>query len=286
MKKFRKICLFFLLVIVSLICITACAKKETLTMRAAETEIEKFAQTAVTVEGGNVNSLTFSSSDESVATVDKNGIVTGVGAGRVEITAYNGEKSGSTEITVFANSSFPKLNVGTTSLSIKKNTEYDIAADLSYKNVPVSAEIGMSSSDDAIASVQGLRIKANETGTCVITVSAVYAGEILSQDIDVVIRENESFILEEIGCPDLYLSDPEGSGTYRTEIELKPLAFVDETEVTSAVVEYSAEPADLVRIEENVITGVKEGSSVITAKWTSPSGNIYTASVEVEVKNP
>lgn len=93
MKKFRKICLFFLLVIVSLICITACAKKETLTMRAAETEIEKFAQTAVTVEGGNVNSLTFSSSDESVATVDKNGIVTGVGAGRVEITAYNGEKA-------------------------------------------------------------------------------------------------------------------------------------------------------------------------------------------------
>lgn len=288
MKKneFRKICLVFLLVIISLICITACAKKETLTMRAAEAEIEKFAQTAVTVEGGDVNSLTFSSSDESVATVDKNGIVTGVGAGRVEITAYNGERSGSTEITVFANSSFPKLNVGTTSLSIKKNTEYDIAADLSYKNVPVSAEIGMSSSDDAIASVQGLRIKANETGTCVITVSAVYAGEILSQDIDVVIRENESFILEEIGCPDLYLSDPEESGTYRTEIELKPLAFVDETEVTSAVVEYSAEPADLVRIEENVITGVKEGSSVITAKWTSPSGNIYTASVEVEVKKP
>ena len=70
------------------------------------TEGEKITLEAkVSPENATNKTVTWSSSDATVATVDKNGVVTGVKAGKATITAKAGEKSTTVEITMAAKSS-------------------------------------------------------------------------------------------------------------------------------------------------------------------------------------
>ena len=126
--------------------------------------------TALTAElnNGNVNRITFSSSNEKVAVVDENGLITSIAKGSAKITAkaYNGKKATCT-VTVLA--APEEIYLNESSLSLPAGMGFTLEPSV---NKGAAAQYSFTSSNTGAASVdkEG-KIAAHAPGKAVITVS-------------------------------------------------------------------------------------------------------------------
>lgn len=127
---------------------------------------------------GITGGVTWTSSDETVATVDADGLVTAVSPGTATITASGGSLTDTSEITVddfLINPSLLKLTVGETgSLTIAAgSTAYD-SIEWSSDNESI-ATVAADSSDPKTATVSGVA-----NGTATITANIIQDGRIIA----------------------------------------------------------------------------------------------------------
>lgn len=131
---------------------------------------ETFTLTAViTPENAENKTLTYTSSDDEVATVTAEGVVTGVKPGKAVITAtsVNGVK-GQCEVTV-AEETWVYLS--NTEITIVVGEEAVLTATVTPENAP-DKTVTWTSSDPEVASVDGGKVKGVAEGTAIITASA------------------------------------------------------------------------------------------------------------------
>lgn len=123
----------------------------------------------VTPENAENKTLTYASSDEKVATVTAEGVVTGVASGDATITATaaNGVK-GECKVTV-TDEAWVELSA--TELTLKVDDEATLTATVKPDNAP-DKTVTWASSAPEVASVDGGKIKALKEGTAVITATA------------------------------------------------------------------------------------------------------------------
>lgn len=123
--------------------------------------------------------LTWSSSNEKIATVDKNGVVTGVSAGKVDITAHTHDKSGTVgtiHLTV-------KELLPATDISIAPHAEplyWKQKLQLDFKLTPEDAtnsSVEWQSSDEDILTVENGIVQAVGFGTASITATCPATGK-------------------------------------------------------------------------------------------------------------
>ena len=139
--------------------------------------------TGVNTDGSNANhlpNLTWSSSDATVATINTNGLVTGIAAGTATITATSGTVSGTATVTV-TNSAVTSISITPTVAQISvsglagPNTQQFTAnakfADGSNKDITNSATWTSSNQAAATISTNGLA-QAVAAGTTTITASS------------------------------------------------------------------------------------------------------------------
>ena len=211
--------------------------------------------------------VTWASSNQAVATVN-NGTVTAVSPGTVTITATAGGKSGTCSVTV------NKKMIAVTSVSVdqdKLDMVEDESVTLEATVNPSNADektVTWESSDKVVASVdQSGNVTAlkegttmitatvgGKTATCVVTVSKKYI-EVESVDLDkteLTLTEGEIDKLTAIVSPD-YATEPE--------------------------VTWVSDNPEVAIVEDGVVTAVKEGTAVITAKASG-----YTAECQVVVR--
>lgn len=210
--------------------------------------------------------VTWASSNQAVATVN-NGTVTAVSPGTVTITATAGGKSGTCSVTV------NKKMIAVTSVSVDQD-KLDMVED---ESVTLEATVNPSdadektvtweSSDKVVASVdQSGNVTAlkegttmitatvgGKTATCVVTVSKKYI-EVESVDLD-----KTEIILEE--------------GQSETLV-----ATVLPADATAPAVTWESDNPEVATVEDGVVTAIKEGTAVITAK---AGGEIETCAVTV-----
>ncbi|MDD6307403.1 MAG: Ig-like domain-containing protein, partial [Clostridiales bacterium] len=120
----------------------------------------------VAPENATNKAVTWTSSDASVATVDANGVVTAVSAGKATITATAGTVSATCDVTV----SSVKLNAKTVPLQVKKSTSA-LKATVSAKE---DAVVSWKSSNTKVVKVNaktGKLTATSKTGTAKITVT-------------------------------------------------------------------------------------------------------------------
>ncbi len=148
----------------------------------------ELAQTETTVEKGTTHKMdytltpdggeaviTWTSSDESVATVDVDGTVTAIADGEAIITASIDGASASYTVTVYTPVVYIEaISFLNTSLTLNLNDTADLAVTPGYSAAPIgwSETISWSSSDDSVVSVADGVITANSCGTAVITASS------------------------------------------------------------------------------------------------------------------
>lgn len=217
--------------------------------------------------------VTWSSSDASVATVDENGLVTAVGQGTATITAtsnLDNSKSGTCSVTVNA----PAAPIEVESISIKSSTTLAIGGTetLSVTYTPSDANTGKaitwSSDKESVAKVDengkvtGVAVgtaiitatsEKGKTATCVVTVQAVAVTGVTLDKTSATLKVGENLMLT---------------------------AFVAPTDAANKNVTWESSNTAVATVARGYVTSKAAGTAKITV--TTEDGG-YTASCTVTV---
>ena len=148
----------------------------TMGQTSGEVEVSQTLQLSVSVTGATNSAVTWSSSDTTKATVDANGVVTGVAAGSVTITATSQEdtsKTATCSVTVIE----PTVN---SSIALDKTTAEIVVGNnitLVATTVPTGGvSVKWTSSNNEIATVNNGKVTGVKAGTVTITATLVENG--------------------------------------------------------------------------------------------------------------
>ena len=236
--------------------------------------VERFTQhslEAVTDENYD-GDLIFSCSDESVATVSQDGLLTAVGVGSATVTVQAENSSATMQLNVRANTEEPVLNTSGEQLKIPVGQEFDLAPQVYYADEQVVAQYSFSSDSSAVTVSDGT-LTGVSVGSGTVTVKAEYAGITLSKDVGVEIVDGGYFFTDSQSVT-LYSSDIFGEGL-PTNAEIGIF-----TNLSGNVVWQSADES-VATVANGAITAKNAGTTTVTATL-----NGVTEEIAVEVLKP
>ena len=246
------------------------AKLETSGLRIGE---QAQIQTTFSPENATLKYATFSSSKESVATVDENGVVTGVSKGQATITVRSADGAVKTTVNVTVRQQPTEVSI--TSQDIK------LAAGryttLKYKVLPAAAnnkKVDWTSSDETIATVnrEG-KVKAVGPGVAVITATCQDNPDV-SASVEVSCIRLAASVSFDKKQYDVVLG-----GT----LQLAPVVGPEDT--TDKSVTFKSSAPKIATVDENgVVTALKGGKATISA--TTADGSKKSAKTTVRVVVP
>ena len=221
-----------------------------------------------------IKKVTWSSSNEEIATVDKNGVVTGVSEGEAYITVKtaDGGYEDQCKVTVI-NYRVTGVTLNKSGITMDPGTTYDgLKATVSPENAS-NKDVTWSSSDTDVATVnQNGVVTAVSSGTAYITVKTVDGGFTAKCKVNVInyfvtgVKLNKSSITID-------------KGTVYTDL----VATVSPSTAKNKEVTWSSNKTSVATVDQNgVVTGVDGGNAVITVK-TKDGGFIAKCNVKVVV---
>ena len=150
--------------------------QETLALAINGTESAKLTAAPVPAESTEpVDEVTYTSSNEAVATVAEDGTVTAVADGEAEITATLGEYTASCKVTVTTAPDGIKFGKASGSLTVGGSTTLKLYTTPSEAAAPDMSQVTFTSSDEDVAAVDGEgRVTAQKAGKA--TITATYNG--------------------------------------------------------------------------------------------------------------
>ena len=236
----------------------------------------------VTPDDATDKSLTWSSSNPSVATVDANGLVTAVSSGRTTITATTADGSNKTATcAVTVNISVPvtgiTLNQTTASLTSRGQT-LQLTATVTPDNA-TNKSVTWSSSNTAVATVSstGL-VTAVSNGTATITAKAADGS---NKTATCAVTVNIS-----VPVTGITLNQTTASLTSRGQT-LQLTATVTPENATNKSVTWSSSNTAVATVDANgLVTAVSSGTATITAKTADGSNKTATCAVTVNISVP
>ena len=150
--------------------------QETLALAVNGTESAKLTAAPVPAESTEpVDEVTYTSSNEAVATVAEDGTVTAVADGEAEITATLGEYTASCKVTVTTAPDGIKFGKASGSLTVGGSTTLKLYTTPSEAAAPDMSQVTFTSSDEDVAAVDGEgKVTAQKAGKA--TITATYNG--------------------------------------------------------------------------------------------------------------
>ena len=239
--------------------------KETLELVIGENE----ALTAtVKPENTTYKTIVWSSSNEEVATVSEDGVVTAVSGGEVTITATCGDVSASCTVTVSPRL-VESIDLNYSEWNGKPGESLLISATVSPDNA-TDKTLLWSSSDTEVATVdEAGQVTVVSVGECIITVTAADGSDVsASSKITVSPRLVESIELDHSNWIGM------SGESFVISVTVSPENATDKT-----VIWNSSDPEVATVDETGLVTAVKPGSALITAT----TANGLTATCEVTV---
>ena len=225
--------------------------KEELTLSPGQT-----GQLTATVEPGDATdkTVTWTSSDETVATVDQEGKVTAVAEGEAVITAKAGEKEATCKVIVMADVvAVTSIALDAQLLTLEPGQSEVITATVKPDNA-TDKTVTWTSSDNSIATVENGKVTAVKEGEAIITAKA---GD-KTAECKVVVTKGEVAVTE------ITLN--------KAELTLEPgqsevlVATVKPDDATDKTVTWSTSNSGVATVQNGKVTAVAEGEAVITAK--------------------
>ena len=215
--------------------------------------------------------VTWTSTDDTVATVDENGKVTALKAGTTYIKAKVEDKEVSCKIDVVVPLTGIDLNKDVAEI-LKGQTE-KLTVTLVPEDTTYTGKVEWTSSDDTIATVdENGNVKGIKEGTVTITAKAVENGNEIIDTAEITVKEIPlNSIAIDIADFDLGIGRTQSLG-----VVCNPENTTDDINV-----EWTSSDVKVATVDENgTVTGLAEGTAVITAKVGDK-----TASVTVTVKS-
>ena len=241
----------------------------------AEVEVGKTVTLSATVNGSANQAVTYTSSDDTVATVDANGVVTGVKAGTVTITVTSQEdtqKSANCTVTV-------KPAAVVSSIVLDKTTaEIEVGKDVTLTATTVPAtgvSVKWTSTDDKVATVSNGKVTGVKAGTVTITAILVENGdETVTATCKVTVKAAARKIT--LDNTNLVLTQGEEK-TLKATVE-------GYTDLSKGKVTWASSDKNIATVDESgKVLALKEGKVKITATNTENDVKVE-ASCEVTIK--
>ena len=242
---------------------------------AAEVAVNKTVALTATVTGADDKTVTWTSSDTSIATVDNNGVVTGVKEGSVTITAASkadATKTASCVVTV-------KAATQSASITLDKTTaEVGVGQSVTLKATTTPAEgvsVKWTSSDATVATVKDGVVTGVKTGRATITAALLEKGkELVKINCDVTVVESARKVTLDENKLDMFVGEEK---TLKATVE----GYTDESK---GKVVWSTSDKTIATVDENgKVTALKEGKVKITA--TNTEKNVKVEAVcEITIK--
>ena len=217
-------------------------------------------------------SVTFTSEDEAIATVDEKGVVTAIGAGEVKITVATTDGRASAEITVEIRQQVEGIEFTETEKTVSVDDVFDLTATILPAD-SYNKGIEWKSSDDTVLAVEDGKVTALKTGEATITAVSAENGEIKAECRITVVKyiDTISFRENEIKV--------EKGGEYFIEVTYLP---VDATETELTWI--SSDESILDVLENGKVRALKAGEAKLTVK-TVREDIFAECTVTVEVKS-
>ena len=246
-----------------------------ISLEKSETSIRKGGNETLVVKltpENTTDSITWSSSDESVATVDANGKVEGISEGKAIITVKSGDLKDSCEVSVILAHAQSVTIVGDGVENGKLRVLKDKQIELSEVTEPAehTDSITWSSSDESVATVNAKgKVKGISEGNARITVTV---GEV-SNYIEVEVYE----------VPVEKITLDKTEATIFTVEALILKATTEPAEHTDGKIQWSSSDTTVATVASNgVVSPVKAGEAIITAKVGNASATCKVTITEPE----
>jgi len=231
----------------------------------------------VAPENASDKSVTWSSSDQGVATVDANGKVTAVKAGKanVTVTTTDGGKTATCEITVKAKIvNVTGVTLDKTEISLVEGNSETLTATVSPSNA-TNKDVTWTSSSTSVATVDSNgKVTAVKAGTATITVKTSDGSKTATCKVTVTAK---SVAVTGVTLNKTTLSLVEGSTETLT-------ATISPSNATNKNVTWTSSSTSVATVDANgKVTAVKAGTATITVK-TADGSKTATCKVTVTAK--
>ena len=216
--------------------------------------------------------LAWTSSDESVATVDETGTVTAVAAGEAEITAAVKDTEMQDVCVITVKVSAKELKVPDT-LEVKLNDIDETAIEAKYEPEDASnISFDFASSDEEVATVdKDGKVKVLKAGECDITTTLMQDGE--------KVAEKTTHVKAFYEVESITLDSNEGKLTVGNSHTIKATVAPEEV-AAETTIEWSSSNEKVATVDSNgKVTAVSSGNATITATAGEESAN-YEVTVE------
>ena len=237
-----------------------------------------------TPEDPDYTNMTWTSSDEKVATVDENGVVTAVGNGNAIITVNVDGKTATIPVSVTV--PLENITVEKSEVTLYKNESVDVKVTANPDGAKWrTLKASIKSGDDfayAEETEEGVKITGLAEGTSVVTVAA-NDGDTpeLVKEITVNVKENRITSVDVTAENDdeiLRGNTKQLKTSY--EVEEPDRETTDDTKVT-----WASSDEEVATVDENgVVTGLKDGKATITATIAGKSDTYEVTVKEVHVE--
>ena len=228
---------------------------------------------SVAPEDAADKTLEWASSDEAVATVDQNGLVTAVGNGTATIIVSTIDQGKTAECEITVEQWVTSVTLSNTELSMNEGEEYVLTVSVAPDNA-YDKSVNWESMDTRVATVDSNgKVTAIKKGIAHIYVRAASRGYIAARCIVTVIRPVSQIDLDKTAIV-LYRGKDDVTETIT--------ATISPSSASNTGLEWSSSDTSIATVSDGVVTGKAAGTVTITASAKDGSG--VKASCNVEVK--
>ena len=196
-------------------------------------------------------SVTWESDCEEIATVDENGLVTGVepGTAKITVTSTDGSFTATCDVTVTR--AVTGIEISEDSVTVYKGKTHELSAVVSPFDATDKTVIWRTS-DSLVATVENGVITAKEKGSAIITAETADGGFKKVCTVDVI-----------IGAESVKLSNTSVSVKENETVTVTAVVLPENAENKN--VTWQSENEEIATVENGVITGISKGDTVIKA---------------------
>ena len=212
-------------------------------------------------------SVTWSSSNTAVATVDSSGIVSGLAAGMVTISASSSNVQGMTALTVIPKKELVSLNISSSSPTVFLNESLQLVLTATYNDQStrnVAGDAQWSTDMPSVVSVDSTG-KVSGVGLGQATISASYDGQ--SATYAVTVADGPSVVRLTVSPTTLTL----GLGAAQQLTVTAELSDGSSENVTTSATYQSSAPSTMTVSATGLVEAVTEGSAQITVSYRGAS---------------
>ena len=249
----------------------------TILLGAGEEKAQSKLTYTILPESAYNKTISWSSSDENVATVDTNGIVHAIGSGKAVISAKSDDPSMTkvSTCTVTVGHAVSNIQLSKSTATMGKGKKLQLSASVLPKDALTANVVWASSNEDIVKVDAKGNVSASKTGTTTVTCTAA-DGSGVSSTCQITVVQNVTKISSKTKRLVLFQDK-----TSKASVSISP------SDATNKAVQWSSSSSYIASVDVNgIVTAKNAGEAVITATAADGSGKKYSFKVIVEPANP